>query len=145
MSKERNKAIVQRYFEARTNGDLDAVDEIFASSFVRHTPSGSKLGVPEDQKRVIREWRMAFPDYRDTIISLVAENDLVVAHVLFSGTHTGMFEYTLKGLGPWSPTGKSIQMWEMFVYRLKSGKIVEVSSLWDRLELIDALGVSPGE
>ena len=47
---------------------------------------------------MIVQWHAAFPDYRDTILSLVAEGDWVAVHVLFSGTHTGVFEYA--GLGP---------------------------------------------
>ncbi|HEV8575431.1 MAG TPA: ester cyclase [Dehalococcoidia bacterium] len=140
MSTERNKAVVRRYFEeARNTGALDVVDEIFASEFIRHSRRGSQPGFPAEQKRVIVQWRAAFPDYRDTVVSLVAEGDWVAAHIMFSGTHTGVFEFG--GLGPWAPTGKSMQCWEFFLYRLADEKIVEMRALWDRLDFVQQLGL----
>ncbi len=142
MSTEQNKAVIRRYFEeARTKGDLGVVDEIFASEFIRHTRSGTQPGTHENQKRIIVQWRTAFPDYRDTVLSLVAEGDWVAAQVLFSGTHTGVFEYDFKGIGPWAPTGRSMQVWEFFLYRLAGGKIVEASATWDRADFMEQLGL----
>jgi predicted ester cyclase len=140
MSADENKAVVRRYFEeARNKGALQVVDEIFASGFIRHTRRGSQPDSPEDQKRVIVQWRAAFPAYRDTVLSLVAEDDWVAAQVLFSGTHTGVFEF--RGLGPWAPTGRPMRCWEFFLYRLAGGKIVETSALWDRLDFVEQLGL----
>jgi len=141
IASDENKAVVRRYFEeARNKGALHVVDEIFASEFIRHTRrGGSQPGTPEDQKRIIVQWRAAFPDYRDTVLSLVAEGDWVVAQVLFSGTHTGLFESG--GLGPWAPTGRPMQCLEFFLYRLAGGKIVEACALWDRLDFADQLGL----
>jgi predicted ester cyclase len=139
MSADKNTAIIRRYFEeVRTKGELGVIDEIFADEFIRHTLRGTQTGTPESQKHTITQWRTAFPDYRDTILALVAEGDRVAAHVLFSGTHTGVFEYG--ELGPWAPTGRSMQCWEFFVYRLADGKIVEQSALWDKLSFQEQLG-----
>ena len=88
MSLEENKAVVRRYFEeVRSQGRLEVVDEIFAADAIRHTINGPQSAVPERQKLVVSQWRAAFPDYRDTILTLVAEGDQVVAHVMFTGTH----------------------------------------------------------
>ena len=139
MSTEGNKAVIRRYFEeARNKGDLGVVDEIFASEFIRQTRRGAQPGIPEGQQRFIVQWRAAFPDYRDTVLALIAEEDWVVAHILFSGTHTGVFESG--GLGPYAPTGRPVQGWEFFLYRLAGGKIIEVSALWDRCDLLAQLG-----
>ena len=81
MSTEENKAIVRRYFEeARSQGDLGVVDEICASQFIRRTRRGEYPGTPEIQKQVIVDWRTAFPDYLDTVLSMVA-NDRATAVV----------------------------------------------------------------
>ena len=37
MSVEENMALVRRFFEARANADLDAIDEMLAPDFVVHT------------------------------------------------------------------------------------------------------------
>ncbi len=140
MSVEENKAVIRRYFdEVRSQGHLEVVDEIFSADAIRHTINGPQQAVPERQKRVVSQWRTAFPDYKDTILSLVAEGDQVVAHIMFTGTHTGIFEY--ESLGPWAPTGKLIKCWEFFRYRLADGKIIEASALWDRRDFIRQLGV----
>ena len=137
---EENKAVIRRYFEeARNKGDLGVVDEIFSSEFIRHTRRGSRAGSLDAQKDIIVRWRTAFPDYQDTVLSLVAEGDWVAAHVMFSGTHTGVFEF--RGLGPWAPTGRSMQAWEFFLYRLSGGKIIEVSALWDQGDFVEQLGL----
>jgi predicted ester cyclase len=139
MSTEDNKAVVQSYFDARTAGDPAACDEIFASEFIRNTVDGSYTSGPDDAKDVIVRWRTAFSDYQDTVISLVADGDMVAAHILFTGTHDGVFEFA--GRGPWAPTNKSIRIWEFFVYRLRNRKIVEASAGWDWQRLINQLGI----
>lgn len=139
MSIEENKAVVQRYFDARTTGDLAACDEIFAEEFVRNTVDGSFSSKPDDAKDIIVRWRTAFPDYRDKVLSLVGEGDLVAAHILFTGTHNGVFDFA--GRGPWAPTNRSIRIWEFFVYRLRDRKIIEASAGWDWQRLMHQLGI----
>src|SRR5713101_1995711 len=141
MSLEDNKAVVRRYFEeARSTGDLAVADEIYAEEFVVRTLGGLRKTGPARQKDVITRWRTAFPDYRDTVVGMVAEGDRVAAQVIFSGTHTGLFEY--ESMGPWAPTGRSVRCWEFFVYRVVDGKIVEVSAVWDRLDFMRQLGIA---
>jgi len=141
MSLEENKAVVRRYFEeVRSQGRLEVVDELFAPNAIRQTINGPLQAVPERQKRVVTQWRLAFPDYKDTILTLIAEDDRVMAHIMFTGTHTGTFEY--ESLGPWAPTGRSIKCWEFFLYRLAGGKIIEVSAVWDRRDFMRQIGVA---
>jgi predicted ester cyclase len=140
MALEENKAVVRRYFEeARSLGDLTVIDEIYAEEFVVQTVDGPRVARPDRQKRVITQWRTAFPDYKDTVIRMVAEGDRVAAQIVYSGTHTGWFEY--ESMGPWAPTGRSVRLYEFFVYRLAAGKIVEVSAVWDQLGFMEQLGV----
>lgn len=70
---------IRRYFEeARNKGDLGVV-EGSPSDFIRHRRQGSQAGTLEAQKDIIVRWRVAFPDYRDTVLSLVAEGNWVAA------------------------------------------------------------------
>jgi len=141
MSVEANKDVVRRYFEeGRSQGNLAVVEEIFAADAIRHTANGPLQDVPARQRDVIIRWRTAFPDYHDEVLALVGDGDQVVAHILFTGTHTGIFEY--ESLGPWEPTGRAIKCREFFLYRLAHGKIVEVWSLWDRRDFMQQLGIT---
>jgi steroid delta-isomerase-like uncharacterized protein len=140
MSLETNKAVVRRYFEeARSTGDLAVVDQIYADEYVVQTAAGTRRVTPARQKKAITIWRRAFPDYRDDIVGMVAEGDQVAVQVVFSGTHTGLFEY--EGMGPWTPTGRAVRVSEYFVYRLVDGKIGEQSAVWDRLAFVQQLGI----
>jgi ketosteroid isomerase-like protein len=38
-----NKALVRRYFEAIDRGDLAAIDELFASTYVRHDANAPEV------------------------------------------------------------------------------------------------------
>ena len=77
---EENKAMVRRMVEAINAGEEDAaVQELFA---------------PRAARRVMwlfAEFRMAFPDWREEIVELVAEDDTVAGRFRCSGTHRGEF------------------------------------------------------
>jgi predicted ester cyclase len=139
MSTEENKAIVRRFFdEARSQGDLGVVDEVYAPEFTRHTRRGESRVTPDFLKTGIMLWRTPFPDYRDTVMSMVAEGEWVSAQVLFSGTHTGILK--MGRMGPLAPTGRRIEGWEFFLFRLERGKIVEFWVVWDQLDFAEQLG-----
>ncbi len=53
MSTQENKAIVRRWVEAFNDGNLDAVDELLADSYVRHDPNSPEVRGPEQEKQLI--------------------------------------------------------------------------------------------
>ena len=57
-----NKAIVRRYFEAIDTGNLAALDELFAPTYVRHDPNAPEVKGREDLKRHLRMVYTASPD-----------------------------------------------------------------------------------
>jgi serine phosphatase RsbU (regulator of sigma subunit) len=122
-TEEENKAIFRRYIEEvwnRTN--LEVVDEIF-DRYISHQPDGPTLERgPEDVKRFVGEFRVAFPDLRIRIDDQIAEGDKVVVRATIRGTHHGGF----RGM---APTGKEIEEKGFSVFRFSSeGKVVES---WD--------------
>jgi len=64
-TEEQNKASFRRYLEEAWNqSNLEVVDEIF-DRYISHQPDGSVLERgPEDVKRLVGEFRSAFPDLR---------------------------------------------------------------------------------
>jgi predicted ester cyclase len=77
---EENKAMVRRMVEAINAGEEDAaVQELFAPRAARRV------------MRLFAEFRMAFPDWREEIVELVAEDDTVAGRFKCSGTHRGEF------------------------------------------------------
>jgi serine phosphatase RsbU (regulator of sigma subunit) len=122
-TEEENKAIFRRYIEEVWNqSNLELVDEIF-DRYVSHQPDGPTLERgPEDVKRFVGEFRVAFPDLRINIEEQIAEGDKVVVRATIRGTHQREF----RGM---APTGKEIEEKGFSVFRFsEEGKVVES---WD--------------
>ncbi len=139
MSLEANKAVViQLYQEVFNKGDLDLADKLIAPNAINHDPQqppGVPSG-PQGLKVAVTMLRNAFPDDHHTIDDLVAEGDKVVVRTTHSGTHQGSF----LGL---APTGKHIINTSIHIFRIASGKIVEVWANRDDLGVLQQLGAIP--
>jgi predicted ester cyclase len=122
---EENKAMVRRMVEGINAGDIEAtVDELFAPR------AASRV------KRLFTEFYTAFPDWREEIVELVAEGNTVAGRFKCSGTHRGEF------LGE-APTGKRMEVEEVFFLRVEDGKFVAFWALEDSLERMRQLGLLP--
>jgi predicted ester cyclase len=114
-----NKEIVQRIVDEVVNGgNYGPVREVFSPDFAIHKASMSFPPGPEAFKMAVREWRDAFPDYRVSVIQLVAEGEYVTVLYSAEGTHTG----SLRGM---PPTGKAFTVVGAEVHRLVDGLVVE--------------------
>jgi steroid delta-isomerase-like uncharacterized protein len=137
---ETNKAVVRRQTEELWNqGNLNVIDEIYATDYVRHDPESSGISNSEGLKQLITAYRTAFPDIHFTNDDLVAEGDLVVGRWTSTGTQTGdlMMDPMIPATGvQGTSTGISI-------YRIANGKIVEEWAEWDFLGMMEQLGVIP--
>jgi predicted ester cyclase len=120
---EENKAMVRRLVESINAGDIDAtVDELFAPRSAQRV------------KRLFAEFYAAFPDWREEIIELVAEGNTVAGRFRCSGTHRGEF------LGE-TPTGKRMEVDEVFFFRVDDGKFADFWALEDSLSRMRQLGL----
>jgi predicted ester cyclase len=120
---EENKAMVRRMVEAINAGEEDAaVEGLFAPRAARRV------------KRLFAEFRSAFPDWHEEIVELVAEGDTVAGRFRCSGTHRGKF------LGE-APTGKRMEVDEVFFLRVEDGKFVDFWGLEDSLGRLRQLGL----
>jgi predicted ester cyclase len=115
--------MVRRMVEAINAGAEEAaVDELFAPRAARRV------------KRLFAEFRTAFPDWHEEIVDLVAERDKVVGRFRCSGTHQGEF------LGA-APTGKRMEVEEVFFLRTEGGRFVDFWGLEDSLSRMRQLGL----
>jgi steroid delta-isomerase-like uncharacterized protein len=136
MSSEENKALVRRFFEETSRGNLDVLDELMSESYVDHNlPPGLPPG-REGQRQLIRSYLRAFPDLRFTIEDLIAEGDKVVTRGHYQGTQQGEF------LGI-PPTGKQVNVALIDIVRLADGKLVEHWIEADNLGMLQQLGAIP--
>jgi steroid delta-isomerase-like uncharacterized protein len=137
-SAENNKAIAQRFIEEAWNkGNLAVVDELCATSFVDHGPASTDVIRGLDSlKQAINMYRNAFPDLQLTVEDGVALGGKVVTRWTVRGTHKG----DLMGI---APTNKQITVTGISIDRIAGGKIEETWEAWDRMDLMQQLGVAP--
>jgi len=106
-------------------GEIEAtVDELFAPRAARRV------------KRLFAEFHAAFPDWHEEVVELVAEGDTVAGRFRCSGTHRGEF------LGE-PPTGRRMDVEEVFFLRAEDGKFVDFWGLEDSLGRMRQLGLAP--
>ena len=87
-------------------------------------------------KRLFGDFYSAFPDWREEIVELVAEGNTIAGRFRCSGTHRGEF------LGE-SPTGKRMEVDEVYLLRVEDGKLVDLWGLEDDLNWMRQLGLVP--
>jgi predicted ester cyclase len=123
---EENKTLVRRLvLEGVNQRSPDVVDEIAGDDFAR----------------IARRWatpfQSAFPDFRMEIVDLIAEGDRVVGHFKCSGTHEGEW------LGV-APTGRRFEnVDEIYIFRVKDGKLSSALGVEDNLTRMRQLGLLP--
>ena len=81
----KNKAIVLDQIDHVVNkNDLDYLDKRQHPRFVAHGLGKKDPG--DGMKRLIRTWKTAFPDWKDEVLDVIAEDDKVVIRLKASGT-----------------------------------------------------------
>jgi predicted ester cyclase len=120
---EENKAVVRRLVEEVINqGKLELADQLFLPEFAPMA------------KQAFGTFRAAFPDWREDIVELVAEGNRVAGHFKCTGTHQGEF------MG-FSPTGKQMEVDEVYFLTIEGGKIVAFFGADDNLSRLQQLGL----
>lgn len=134
---EQNKAVVRRLYEETNKANILILDEVFDENVMNHqsgVTAKSQSSPLQKLRDVFNLFYKGFPDTHHTIDALIAEDDLVVARISATGTHTG----TMLGV---EATGKAITMSGIVIYRFRDGKIIERWADEDRLGFYSQLGV----
>lgn len=119
--------------DALNRRDFDRFIETHSDDVVLHDHNETHHGVEAavDHQKQLYD---AFPDMRYDVKSVVAEGDHVTARWTVTGTHEAEFQ----GL---PPTGEAVEIPAMGVMRIEDGKFSEVWLVYDRLGLMEQLGV----
>lgn len=117
-----NIAVVDRFYrEIWSAGNMETLDEIIGEDFIDHY-SGEN-GREAFRSRVLL-FREAFPDLTVTYENMLADGDLVVAQVTFTGTYAGGAFAEVFGV-PDSAIGKTITLTGVDYARIVDGQMVE--------------------
>ncbi len=128
------KPITDKYVEAWNTGNLDLLDEIIATEFVRHTsPASNTAAVGLDSlKKVMTAFRVAYPDFNVVMDEEIYLENKAVARWTYEGTNTGP--------GRFPPTGGHVKSTGISLIHIENGKIVEEWAETDNLSSMLQLG-----
>jgi len=129
---------IERYsIEVWGKGNLDAIDDIFASDYVRHGPTleGGTTDGAKGLKDLVTVYRTAMSDLQVPVENMAGDGETVLTCWSATGTNDG----ELLGL---PPTGKSCDVIGFWMHRFEDGKIVEEWATWDTHGFLEQLGVT---
>lgn len=134
MSSDQNKTLIHRYYDAMWNlWDFTMADELLTQNFLFRGSLGMKTKGREAFRGYMRQVQDAFPDFHNTVEEIVAEDDRVVARLMYRGTHRG----AIFGI---APTGKTITYAGAAFFTVAEGVVAEGWVLGDLLSLLRQLG-----
>jgi predicted ester cyclase len=123
MSSETSRQFIERYIKALNGSSksLDLVEEYVSD---------------EALKAHIAAFEMAFPGYQIEVHDILADGDKVALRGTFRGVHRGEFQSM-------APTGRTVAVPLMLIYRIAGGRIAEHWMNADALGLLQQLGAAP--
>lgn len=128
------KPITDALVEAWNTGNLDPLDAIIDSQYVRHVSPASKTGAVglDSLKKVISNVRTTYPDFHITLDEEIYVGDKAASRWRYTATNTGP--------GSIPPTGKKITATGISILHFKNGKIVDEWVEIDNLVVMQQLG-----
>jgi Predicted ester cyclase len=115
-----NMELVRKFFEVGpSKGDIEAADACLDTELSLHVPFPTTGSGIETINNIVKDCRAAFHGLYVTIEDMTADGDKVTCRFISRGVHNGAF----MGL---PPTGKSIALTGIEIFRLKNGRIAEI-------------------
>lgn len=112
------RALLREADEVWNRGKLSVIPEIVRDSAVIWFKGSRAVVTHGDYRRVVTDWRTAFPDLVRRVDDVVVEGDRVASRTTTAGTHLGSF-YGIP------PTGRRISVAQMNITRCENGVVVE--------------------
>ncbi len=133
---------VREMFEKGTRAfnahDIEAFAALMADDVSTRAPGVDELDGKAAVAAYYRSWLDAFPDARVEIDAAHFLEEASIEEGVFSGTHGAPLR-TPDGDLP--PTGRSVRVEYMQVVRYAGGRMSSIHLVFDRLELLQQLGV----
>jgi steroid delta-isomerase-like uncharacterized protein len=137
MTIEANKLLMERFVEFINTASEDLAAELISPDAIFHVPGHAEpMRGPAGYLAIISMMRSGFPDIQWTLEETIAEGDKVATRFTMRGKHQGAFSGV-------PPTGKSIAVQAMNIYRWSTGQIVEERGQPDMLGLMQQIGAIP--
>ena len=125
---------------AFNNNDRGKMAELTADNCVATGPGGMRATGKQEVIEFNTVWLDAFPDAHVDIEKVHIDGAVAVDEGIFTGTHTGIFRTPM---GDVPPTQKKVRGEYVGVTEFRDGKVVRQSLMFDRLQLMEQLGLAP--
>jgi serine phosphatase RsbU (regulator of sigma subunit) len=117
-AEEKNKALVRRFLEEVSKGNISVIDELLSPDFLDRSLLPGQGPTREDFKRSVAEILDAFSTISFTIEEQIAEGDTVVTKYKERSVIRGEF-------GGLPPTGTEEMFEGIYIHRISDDKIIE--------------------
>lgn len=119
-----------------TQRDSAALSRVIAPVFIFHAGGRTARISPHELWSMSQPILRAFPDIQFRVQDVVAEGGKAASRVRFTGSHQ-------RALGSIAPTGRKVEVTEMFFCRIEGGLFAECWQEWDEHGLRLQLGATP--
>ena len=138
---EENRTAARRWIEAFNARDERAEADARTADYIAHAPAGIEPA-PLDSDgwtQFLSAFLEGFPDLHLEVQDAAADDETVAQRILFTGTHTGVFQ----GL---PATNRKVAFGGLEINRMADGKVAEHWFYLDQVSLLQQLGllVVPG-
>jgi ketosteroid isomerase-like protein len=120
--------------------DIKGFAEVLADDVVFEAPGGVRGEGKAACAKFFGSWFIAFPDTHVEVHNVHIFDDVPVEEGTFMGTHKGV----LRGpIGDVPPTGRPVRLDYIQVLRFRDGKHTSFHLMFDRLLMLEQLGLVP--
>ena len=120
--------------------DIDGFTSVLAGDVVYQAPGEISGQGKAACAQFFAGWWDAFPDARIDVHAVHIAGDIAVEEGTFTGTHHGTLH---SPAGDIAPTGRQVAVDYIHVLRYRDGKHVSFNLLFDRLSMLEQLGLLP--
>jgi predicted ester cyclase len=135
MSVEDNKELTRRLYDEMNNNNVDALNDLLAADYREEFEIGAAPLTRDAAIAMTRVLHSVVPGLRRSVEWQVAEGDVVVDCVTYTGTSVAEF----RGI----PAGTTLTFKSVLRYRMAGGRIAETWSIRDRLQMYEQAGIAP--
>lgn len=123
--------------EVWSKGDMALIDELTTDEYVEHDPAlPEPIRGREALEETVAMYREGTPDLTKAVDETFVDGDTVIVTYTAKGTHEG----EIMGV---PPTGRSVEVDGVFVYRVEDGRLTEGTDMWDVFGLLAQIGGLP--
>lgn len=124
--------------QAWMEGNLDALDEVYADELIARRTSLPEIIGLAATKKYIADTRNAYSNIQITFDEMIGQGDSIAYRYTWRAKHTGQSTSL-----PIPPTGKQLTLIGCIFVHIQNGKVVEEIDHSDYLGFLQQLGVVP--